>query len=63
MYGGLESLEVGDRVKVDNPRFRGKGTVEWLRAPFWVGVKVDGSGNTWRYEWATVKLAQKVCEV
>lgn len=63
IYGGLESLSVGDRVKVDNPRFHGKGTVEWLDSPFWVGVKVDGSGNTWRYEWATVKLAEQACGV
>lgn len=47
----------GDRVQVDNPRYHGLGVVESVRPPFWVLVKTgkEGAGNTWRYEWPTVK--------
>jgi hypothetical protein len=55
-------FKAGDRVEVDNPRYQGPGIVESVRPPFWVLVKVgrEGDGNTWRYEWATVRPADLV---
>ncbi len=46
----------GDRVVVDHPNYRGPGIVDYVQRPFHVGVKLS-NGNTWRYEWATVKPA------
>lgn len=53
-------FKVQDRVMVDNPKYIGPGIVEWIDAPFWVGVRVGekGDGNCWRYEWPTVRPAK-----
>lgn len=48
----------GDKVQVDNPRYKGDGIVDHVNPPFWVWVTLS-NGNTWRYEWATVTPAPK----
>lgn len=55
----IHDFKPGDRVEVENPRYHGPGIVESVHPPFWVLVKVgrEGDGNTWRYEWPTVKPA------
>jgi hypothetical protein len=52
-----QDFKPGDKVFVDHHNYHGYGIVEYVRPPLYVGVKVgrDGSGNTWRYEWGTVK--------
>lgn len=56
MHRKVDSYEfrVGDHVMVDNPRFHGTGIVDSIDPPFKVWVKLS-NGNTWAYEWATVK--------
>jgi hypothetical protein len=48
----------GDRVVVDNTRYRGPGIVDHVDPPFKVWVKLPND-NTWAYEWATVRPAPK----
>jgi len=52
-------MKPGDKVFVENPRYHGPGIVDYVKPPFFVGVKVGakGDGNLWAYEWPTVRPA------
>lgn len=51
-------FKAGDRVHVDNTRYRGPGVVDRVDPPFKVWVTLP-NGNTWAYEWATVRPARE----
>lgn len=55
---GQHEFKRGDEVSVDHPNYVGSGVVQYVRPPISVGVKLS-NGNTWEYEWATVRPAER----